>query len=236
LKVLAAPECLLGAFKPPALESKIKHLTSLCSRQAADTEAKPSGLWRGGLPGIPAMDPLCAARRLGTIRRGPYDHWRAEALRNFQANIGPMDRVLFGQGGSQQKLRIARGGGIPANAHLASHAARLKRLGNAATVGGIVLTGVGVAASCAQIAHTADQKEKSLILVDSVASSFVSVVGGVGVGLFLATNPVGWGALVLAAGTALASYSSGKFARLVYDRHGTAHNLASVTRVDQICK
>jgi hypothetical protein len=190
----------------------------------------------GNLAYINQMNNLYADYKLGNISKGQYDYRRASALRNFQANIGPMDRVLFGQGGSQQKLRIARAGGVPANAHLASHAARLKRLGNAATVGGIVLTGVGVAASCVQIAHTADQKEKSLILVESAASSVVSVVGGIAVGLFVLSNPIGWTALALAAGTALASYSAGKSARFVYDRLGTAHNLASVTRVDQICK
>lgn len=197
-----------------------------------------AGLLSGGnLAYVHEMDNLYASYKGDTLSKGQYDYRRALALKKFQANVGPMERVLFGGSNSQQKLRIARAGGVPANANLVHHAARLKRLGQLANSGGLVLTGVGLAASCVQIANAADQREKNSIFVESAVSSGVSVMAGTALGLFLVSNPVGWGAaLILAAGVTAWSYNSGKLARHVYDTSGTNYDLTSKLGISNICR
>lgn len=76
--------------------------------------------------------------------------------------------------------------------------------------GGIVLTGVGLTASCMQIENTTDQNEKNDIFVETVTSTTMGLGLGVAVSLFLTSNPIGWGtALVLAVGTTAVSYGTG---------------------------
>lgn len=191
----------------------------------------------GNIQHIHRMQEAYAQFKSGAIGRGAYEYRRTKALRALQANIGPLDRVLFGQGGSQQKLRIARAGGVPANANLAKHAGRLQTLGQTANIGGLALTGVGLAASCVQIANTVDRREKNQIFVEGVSSSIVGFGGGAVVGLFLATNPVGWGtALILAAGTAAWGYAAGKAARAGYDAWNRPYDFVSGSGVDHICR
>jgi len=98
----------------------------------------------------------------------------------------------------------------------------LKRLGAMSKHGSIALAGVGVTAACMQIASTTDTKEKNEIFVETITSTAVGTILGSGViGLFLISNPIGWGtAIVLAVGSVAASYGLGKLARIAYDTHG----------------
>lgn len=146
---------------------------------------------------------LYAKYQKNKLTKGQYDTQRKVLLNQFKQNIGPVERLLFGNQTTQQAIRIAKAGGVPATARIAQHAGRLKMLATVGKVGGVVLTGVGVTAACMQIAHTQDKTKKNEIVVETVVSTLVGSVGGVFVGLYLASNPVGWGtALILAVGSA----------------------------------
>ncbi|NOX76358.1 MAG: glycine zipper family protein, partial [Gammaproteobacteria bacterium] len=137
---------------------------------------------------------------------------------------------------THQSIRIARAGAIPATANIAKYADRLKNLASVSKAGGVVLMGVGVTAACMQIASTTDTKEKNEIFVETITSTTVGIFAGSLVGLFLISNPIGWGtALVLAVGTTATSYLSGKLARGAYDAVGEIDFVAG-TGVDRICK
>lgn len=96
-----------------------------------------------------------------------------------------MERLLFGNQTTQQTIRIAKAGGIPATTHIAKHAQRLKTIASVGRAGGYVLTGIGATAACMQIAHTEDKNKKNEIFVETVASTTVGVV----MGLFLKGDP-----------------------------------------------
>jgi len=103
-------------------------------------------------------------------------------------------------------------------------------------VGGHVLVGVGLTASCIQIANTQDQHEKNEIFVESITSTVVGMGTSALVGLFLVSNPIGWGtAIVLAAGTTAIGYASGKAAVLTYNNLGSQPDLVSKTNLGAIC-
>ncbi len=102
--------------------------------------------------------------------------------------------------------------------------------------GGIVLTGVGLAAACMKIANTTDTKEKNEIFVETITSTGVGAGLGAGIGLFLVSSPIGWGtAIVLAASSVATSYLAGKFARIYYDAYGEI-DFVTGTGVDRVCK
>jgi len=170
------------------------------------------------------------------ITKGQYDARRKKALDQLKKNIGPMKKLLFGKNTPHKSIRIARAGGIPATAHITQHADRLKHLGAMSKHGGIVLAGVGLTASCMQIASTTDTKEKNEIFVETITSTTVGALAGYGISLFLISNPIGWGtAIVLAMGSVAVSYGSGKGVRALYNTYGEI-DLVAETGIDRICK
>lgn len=180
---------------------------------------------------------LYAERVSERLTKGQYDYQRKVVLDQLKRNLGPAERWLFGNKTTHESIRIARGGGMPATAHIDKNFSRLTRLAQFGKYGGIVLTGVGVAASCAQIADTQDQHEKNEILVETVVSTAMGGVGGYFVGVFLISNPVGWGtALVLATGAVALSYLSGKGAKYAYDVKGNRYDFVKGTGVDRLCR
>ena len=88
-----------------------------------------------------------------------------------------------------------------------------------------------------QIANAADAQEKNEIFVETIMSTGVGVIAGATIGLFLISNPIGWGtAIVLAVGSTAASYAAGKFTRFVYTQSGTKIDLVSGIGVNRICQ
>ncbi|MFN3417316.1 MAG: hypothetical protein ACK4ZD_13495 [Caldimonas sp.] len=173
----------------------------------------------------------------GRITKGQYDHRRRVLVRQFAENMGPVERWLFRGASTQEAVRIARAGGVPYDHHIQQHSGRLRGLAKAAGVGGILLTGVGLTAACVQIAHTVDRNEKNQIFVETVSSTVFSGVGGLVVGLYLVSNPVGWGtALVLAATLAGSSALVGEGFRALYDHREKQLDLVDSSGIEALCK
>ena len=114
----------------------------------------------GNLSLINSVSDNFANYKSGIITKGQYDYRRKVALDKFKQNIGPMEKFLFGKNTTHETIRIARTGGVPATQHITRNANRINRLASLAKGGGIVLTGVGVAASCMQIANSQNSHEK----------------------------------------------------------------------------
>jgi hypothetical protein len=186
---------------------------------------------------IDEVSDLYAQYKIGKLSKSQYSYQRKVLLDRLKNNIGPIEKLLFGNKTTHESIRIARSGGVPATAHIAKHAARINTLAKVTRNGGLVLAGVGVAASCMQIANTEDQSKKNEILVETVVSTVVGLAGGVMVGVFLVSNPIGWGvALVLATGSAAVSYGAGKVAVAAYDASGRKVDFINGTGVGRICQ
>ena len=191
----------------------------------------------GNIGLIDKVSELYADYKSGKLTKGQYDYQRKLTLDQFRKNIGPFEKVLYGKKTPHEVIRIARGGAVPATANIAANTQHLKKLAAMAKHGGIVLTGVGVAASCMQIADADTQKEKNGILVETVVSTLVGGGASFLVGLFLVSNPVGWGtALVLATGSVASGYMAGKASRIAFDRSGTKVDLVEGLGIGSVCR
>ncbi len=181
---------------------------------------------------------LYADYKSGNITKGQYDSRRKVSLNQLKQNIGPFEKMIFGKQTTHESIRIARGGGIPATDHIKQHSNRLQRLAALSQNGGIVLMGVGLTSACLQIANTASTKEKNKIFVDTIVSTTTGAFLGSVIGLFLVSNPIGWGtAIVLAIGSTAVSFGAGKgTAFLAYDVFGSQVDLVSGTGTDKICQ
>lgn len=199
--------------------------------------AKGNLLSPGNVRLIEQVSDLYADYKAGIITKGQYDYRRKQSLDRLRHNIGPFDRWLFGNQTPHEVVRIARHGGVPATQNIQNQASRLTRLASYGKSGGYVLAGVGVAASCVQIANSDSRQEKNEIFVETVTSTTFGVAAGVAVGLFLVSNPVGWGtALVLAGGSVAVGYGSGRLFRGAYTLSGTKVDFVSGLGVDNICR
>ncbi len=177
-----------------------------------------------------------AKYKLGEITKAQYDYRRKKALDQLKRNIGPVEQLLFGKNTTHESIRIARAGGIPATAHIAKHADKLKNLSTMSKAGGIVLMGVGLTSACLQIANTADTKEKNEIFVETITSAAAGGLAGLAIGLYLVSNPIGWGtAIVLAVGSTGGSWGLGKFTGFLYDKYGEI-DFVTGTGTDRVCK
>ena len=180
---------------------------------------------------------LYAKMKIEEISRNQYNYRRMLKLKQLQQNLGPMEKLLFGNKTTQQSIRIARGGGIPATTNITKYADKIINIGKLSKVGGLVLMGVGVTASCMQIAHTDIKVEKNEIFVETLTSTISSSVTGALVGLYLVSNPVGWGtAIMLAAGSAALGYGTGKVSRTVYSAGGNPIDFVNGSGIGKLCK
>jgi len=178
---------------------------------------------------------LYADYKQGRITRTAYRAQRAAKLAQFKSNIGPFERLLYPKkgvvGAMRQGIRL-----LPPDISL-TEVARLKRLAGFATTGGVILTGVGITAGCISIANTVDRREKNEIFVETIASTTAGMFLGTALGVFLVSNPLGWGtALLLAMGSAAASWGAGKGATYAYDKLGNQVDFVNGFGVDKICR
>src|SRR5690554_5123232 len=158
-------------------------------------------------------------------------------VNNVFSSCWDIPRRIYNERFYLKAVRIARGGGIPATQHIMQNADKLTKLASHGKYGGYILAGVGLAADCVQIANEDNQQKKNEIFVETIANTTVGVVGGWAVGVFLVSNPVGWGtALVLATGTVATSYILGQMAQYGYTTFGNKVDLVSGTGVSSICQ
>lgn len=173
----------------------------------------------------------------GNMTKGQYDYRRKKLLDTFKRNMGPAEGLLFGNKTTHETIRIARSGALPASTKITHEITRLSRFATLAKGGGVILMAVGAGVSCRQIANTQSRHKKNEIFVESVGSIGTGVVVGFGVGLFLISNPIGWGtALALAAGTTAAGFGAGQGFKRLYNASFKEVDIVNATRVDQICK
>ena len=96
--------------------------------------------------------------------------------------------------------------------------------------------GVPLSLSCVQIANEENIKEKNEIFVETLASTAFGYGSSALITLFLISNPVGWGSVVLlAAGSTAAGFISGKIFKNVYSANYGQIDLVGGIGVDKVC-
>jgi len=195
---------------------------------------------RSNLPLLNEIPQKYEAYKAGKISKGQYDYFRQRQLKQYTRNIGPMiKQSVYGTQTPRQVMRIDRSKPIPRSTlSMQQHMDKLSRTAKIASRGSIVLVGVGLAASCSQIANTKGRLEKNEIAVETIASTAAGAIGGVAAGVFLVSNPVGWGiVLVVGAATAIASIGAGHAMGEIYKSTDLKKiDLVSGLGIDKVCK
>ena len=173
------------------------------------------------------------------LTKGQYDYRRKILLNKLKTKLGPTNLLLNGAKSPNEVLRISRKKGSVPTEILTQQINRMSALSKLATRGGVVLSVAGLGIACHQIANTDDKQQKNEILVESLGGLGGGVLYGVAATatVMLMATPVGWtAALVIGAGSVLSSYGAGMGVKHLYTAYGAHIDVASVTKVSELCK
>jgi len=177
--------------------------------------------------------------KVDKLTKGQYDYRRKTLLNRLKVKLGPTNFLLNGSKSPNEVLRISRKKGSVPTQTMTQQINRMGTLSKLASSGGVVLSVAGLGVACHQIANTDDQLQKNEILVESLGG----VVGGAAYGMvatltvMLMATPVGWtAALVIGIGSVVSSYGAGQLTKNYYLANGAHIDLASATKVNELCQ
>ena len=177
------------------------------------------------------------AYKNGQITKGQYDYRRQKTLKLYAQKVGPLEQVLMKGKTAREAIRINRSRALPASANIDRHLGHLNKVAKVAAHGGPILTIAGGAMGCYSIANANTTQEKNEIFVETVSGAAIGTAVSIGLGIFLASNPVGWViGLGLAVGATGVGYGVGKLARSRYSSHYSEYDLVGDSFIGNVCK
>ncbi len=151
--------------------------------------------------------------KAGTLTRNQYDHRRRVAIGHADARLGSLRQLITPGKRTREVLRVDRHAKVRLHRHI-DEIDRLSRIAKVARQGKnafVVLKVADLGMTGYQIKTAATDEERTVILLDSVASTAGSV-GAVALAVFLVGTPTGWLAI---AGMAAVGVAGGVTAEIV---------------------
>jgi len=173
----------------------------------------------------------------GAITKYEFDKIRASKLNLYTKNIGPMiNKSIYGDTKVKNAFRLPPGRSLNPTKSMTQHLNKLAKISNAASKGGVVLAGVGLASSCYQVSQADTLTEKNEITVKALTSTGIGVIAGGVATVMLVGTPVGWG-IILLVGTASAvtSWAAGEYTGSVYKSQFSNVDVVNSLGITKIC-
>lgn len=173
----------------------------------------------------------------GKLTKYQFDKLRQAKLDQYTRNLGPaIDKIVHGEESIRNNFKLSPGRSLNATKNMTQHMDKLAKISKVASRGSVVLTGVGLAASCYQISQTESQTEKNEIAVKTLASTGAGLALGTVASILLVGTPVGWG-IILAVGTAsaVASWGIGEFSGDLYKTNASHVDIVSKLGINKVC-
>lgn len=192
---------------------------------------------------IGPLSKLHAERVAGKISLNSYQQQQQVILNSYFKKVGWLGRSVHG-GDKAFKSLYHHKVGVGANSSmlLKTHAERLARLSKYSKTGGILLTGVGVANACLEIAKKQNVMEKNEVLFAEATGILTGAAGGAlagaAVGAIIVSGPIGWAvAFVVTSAAGYFSQQIGKQSgKVLYDKYGGKVDYLNRIGIDKICK
>ena len=177
------------------------------------------------------------AKKAGKLSKGQYDYARQQAIKKFEAKLGPVRHLLNRNQSLRQVLRISRKKGRTPTGNISQQVQRMSNLSKLAAGGGVILTGLSLKMACDAVGQADAQQQKNEIFVETLGGMFAGGAYGVAVYVIFAATPVGWvTALVLATGSVAYGSLGKRLGRGLYNLSGQKVDLVSVTGVSHLCR
>ncbi len=173
----------------------------------------------------------------GAMSKYEFDKIRQLKLNQYTHNIGPMvDKAIYGDKKLKNAFKLKPGRSLNPTKSMTQHLNKLSKISNAASKGGVVLAGVGLAASCYQVSQAETLTEKNEIAVKAISSTISGIfVGGIATILLVGT-PVGWGIiLAVGVGSAAISYGTGEVTGYIYKSQFSDTDIVNSLGITRVC-
>jgi len=219
----------------PQEKDMLSTLTPIMLGTGAASLTMVERTFKANTPLLTEMVQNYQAYKAGDLSKGKYDYRRKKIVNRLNSRLGLLSRILSGSRTQSEVLRISIKKGRKPTRNISRQIGRMGRLSKYASRGGVVLSAVGIGFACNEIANTDDKQKKNEILVEALGG----LAGGLAIGaaIVVMASPVGWiGALVVGASTAIAGFASGKGSQILYTAKFSRFDIASATRVTQVCK
>jgi len=173
----------------------------------------------------------------GNISKYEFDKIRKTKLNQYSNNIGPaIKKIIYADNKVKNSFKLPPGRSLNATKSMTQHMSKLTTISKAASKGGVVLAGVGLAASCYQISKTETLPEKNEIAVKAISSTVGGAFAGGIATLFLVGTPVGWGIiLVVGVGSAVVAYGTGEVAGHLYKSQFSDTDIVNSLGISKVC-
>jgi hypothetical protein len=202
----------------------------------ASLGASATLLNRGNLQPLRNIATLFEQYKTGAITKNQYSYRRSLSLAKFKGQLGPFEKLLYGNKSPNEVIRISRTKAIPATKLITDHIDELGKMSKWASRGGVVLSVAGLGIACTQIANEDNAHKKNEIFVESLGSLVVGGVTGAALAAVFTLTPVGWGvALVIGTAGVIASYAGGKGAKHLYNAKGNGIELVDNLKIGAVC-
>lgn len=175
--------------------------------------------------------------KLGKITKHEFDKIRKLKLNQYTNSIGPaIKKLIYSDQKIKDAFKLKPGRSLNATKSMTQHLGKLKTISKAASSGGVVLAGVGLAASCYQISQAEAVTEKNEIAVKAITSTAVGAAAGVVASILLVGTPVGWGIiLAIGVGSAVVSWGAGEYAGSVYKSNFSDTDIVDALGITNVC-
>ncbi len=173
----------------------------------------------------------------GAINKYEFDKIRNLKLNQYTNNIGPIiNKAIYGENHLKNAFKLKPGRSLNPTKSMTQHLNKLSKISNAASKGGVVLAGVGLASSCYQISQAEAVTEKNEIAVKAIASTATGVAAGAIATVLLVGTPVGWG-LILAVGigSAITSWGVGEVSGYLYQSQFSDKDIVNSLGINKVC-
>lgn len=173
----------------------------------------------------------------GDISKYEFDKIRKIKLNQYTNNIGPIiNKSIYGENSLKNVFKLKPGRSLNPTKSMTQHMNKLAKISNAASKGGVVLAGVGLASSCYQISQAEAVTEKNEIAVKAITSTGIGVVAGTVASVLLVGTPVGWGVILIAGVTSAAvSWGAGEYAGSVYKSQFSDADIIKSLGITKVC-
>ncbi len=122
-----------------------------------------------------------------------FDKLRKAKLNTYANNIGPaIEKIIYGEGEVKEAFKLTRGRSLDATKPMVRHMDKLQKISKYAGKGGNLLVGVGMVASCFEIAQAETLPEKNEIAVKTIVSTGIGILSSVLISVYLVATPMGW--------------------------------------------
>ncbi len=258
LVIRTAPTNMCFAPIEPRETSKVKNLWSLMNHETQKAIKETSPIYNGltlGLAGggtalftlektlksnmsfLSGIPDAYQEYKSGKISKYEFDKIRRLKLNLYSSNVGPMiNKSIYGEGTLRNAFKLKPGRSLNPTKSMTQHLNKLTRISSAASKGGVVLAGVGLASSCYQISQAEAITEKNEIAVKALTSTVAGSAAGLVATVFLVGTPIGWGViLAVGAATTVTSWGAGEFAGSIYKSHFSDTDVVNSLGINKIC-